>query len=438
MDKLFALSEQDRDELKWLLHRLRNRPYNSINRGIANSIEDEEAFGPEIYIAKTPGGGIPAFDGTNISAADCEIYRTVDLNTPTTLEDAGFTKTVYNLSSASIPANTFIQVMRDKFGRWLQVMGGGGGLSIVQVQNNAPIFRSKTSAHQASGSSFVISKPAGVVQNDIVLAHMVHEQISGNGISGSGWTTIRTDHAGAGNTINSTILYKIAGNSEPSTYTFTNTSALKITGSLLAYYNYDSTSPIQGHAGAYASAASIAIPGLTTSAPNTLLLGFAGVENTDGSTTETVTSDASMTSRSNLAGVPGIDAAELVLAVAGASGNKTATFSPAGTFYTVGQMVALNPCLGQGGGTNIYDGLIQVPVPGSKSFTTGSLVWIWAFMGQPLTASDYYFAIPSGGNYTAPASCGGGNQSRPLYLAIGGWDIGQGVCVPGGIQLSTY
>lgn len=71
---------------------------------------------PETYIALVGGSDIAERVGTTPGSASCAIYK---INTGGTLESAGFSKTVYNLSTAAVPANSYTPVYRDKFGKWI-------------------------------------------------------------------------------------------------------------------------------------------------------------------------------------------------------------------------------------------------------------------------------------------------------------------------------
>lgn len=93
------------------------------------SIDHEEHPTPEVYIARTPSGGILALSegaitGTGSLAwvddvpgqAICQIYK---LNSSRAFNRVdGLTRTVFNLATALIPGNAWIIVQRDKFGAW--------------------------------------------------------------------------------------------------------------------------------------------------------------------------------------------------------------------------------------------------------------------------------------------------------------------------------
>lgn len=72
---------------------------------------------PETYIAKTPAGGIPARSGVTPGTADCTIYK---VNSSEELEEVtNFSKTVLNLSLAAVSGDLYVNIVRDKYGRWI-------------------------------------------------------------------------------------------------------------------------------------------------------------------------------------------------------------------------------------------------------------------------------------------------------------------------------
>lgn len=89
-----------------------------------------------VYIAKTPVGGI---DAMNTGGADpipgtatCVIYHITFVgtdSTPYVTEIDGLTKTVYNLSTSAISADTWIPVYKTNGGHWVAGSVGGGGVS---------------------------------------------------------------------------------------------------------------------------------------------------------------------------------------------------------------------------------------------------------------------------------------------------------------------
>lgn len=103
-----------------------------------DSMDREEWLAPEVYVARTPAGGIPALVGVRITAttgtseaaekdagqddipgvAECAIYKKVTSEDGRPrMEDMGITKEVYNLFDR-IPGNDWAVIARDKDGTW--------------------------------------------------------------------------------------------------------------------------------------------------------------------------------------------------------------------------------------------------------------------------------------------------------------------------------
>lgn len=104
-----------------------------IRQDTERSYDDRQDFqAPEVYIALVPAAGIPALSasGTGVGAGDtpgseeCDIYQIVS---GSLVAISGLNKTVYNLSDAEI-AEGWITVIRDKFGKWIANVSGGGAV----------------------------------------------------------------------------------------------------------------------------------------------------------------------------------------------------------------------------------------------------------------------------------------------------------------------
>ena len=135
MAKALFLSEADRDLLRgWvreLVYKYANNSPASADPGVSQS--------PERYIAKTPEagvdpetdpGGLPARVGTTVGRAKCRVYSLEpddieDLDgdyilTPVMREDDEPVEVdVFNIYLLPRLPDTYIEIRRDKYGRWL-------------------------------------------------------------------------------------------------------------------------------------------------------------------------------------------------------------------------------------------------------------------------------------------------------------------------------
>jgi hypothetical protein len=118
----------------------------------AGDADDQEILAPEVYVARTPTGGIPALaegstswtgtgttthsgTGTEIleddspGEADCLIWQTVrsSAGTPRLVPMDSYPHRVLNLSTTAVPGNAWVLIKRVKEGEWYAEVGGGGG-----------------------------------------------------------------------------------------------------------------------------------------------------------------------------------------------------------------------------------------------------------------------------------------------------------------------
>lgn len=146
--KIPILTPKDLAVLRRLLDWAKKvRPNPSLRTGPI----DEGHQGPEVYVAKTPAAGIPALavdtgtgtSGVGIGSAECPIYR-VDLEYGSykLIAVAGLEYPVYNPTMASVDGDSWLLVVRDKFGNWMAVTGGGGTgdrIEVVELANSGVV-----------------------------------------------------------------------------------------------------------------------------------------------------------------------------------------------------------------------------------------------------------------------------------------------------------
>ena len=133
-------------------------------------------------------------------------------------------------------------------------------------------FRSSASnSHMSFQSSLTINKPAGVVAGDLLIATIELYFSVDATPELAGWTLLRSTVNGDGRL---TTLYKIAGGSEPASYTFTFTGAGQghPGGHIAAFY--DAVLDSSAEASAAMGSTSIAAPSLTLSRAGILYAAF--------------------------------------------------------------------------------------------------------------------------------------------------------------------
>src|SRR2546425_5611240 len=128
--------------------------------------------------------------------------------------------------------------------------GGGGGGSITP---NLPIVtRGKSRAGISGSGTLTVNKPTGVVSGDLLIAAISVRAAAP--ATPSGWTLIWCQYSSSGSgsggstcpgatpTVSLAVYRKVAGASEPASYSWT--VANKAEGIISAYYNVDTTNPL--------------------------------------------------------------------------------------------------------------------------------------------------------------------------------------------------
>lgn len=137
-EKGYVLTESDVAVLRELVDRERRRPP-ARTRGASQ--EEPDSFAPEVYVVRSPAGGIPGLSeevvGTSsyellddtLTGVECEVYR-LNYNTDQMETSGAGTILVHNLSLFDVEGDTWTLVARDKFGSWFVIGSGadsGGG-----------------------------------------------------------------------------------------------------------------------------------------------------------------------------------------------------------------------------------------------------------------------------------------------------------------------
>src|SRR3954471_1562131 len=189
-----------------------------------------------------------------------------------------------------------------------------------------PAFRAANSA-VASGGTLTITKPTGTAANDVLIASLAVTPSTVTITPPSGWTLVRRlDNAGP--TSNSlAVYYKAAGSTEPTSYAFSMSGASFGVGGIQGFTGVDTASPIHIENGqSTASALTHATPSVTTSVANAMLVtshAFASSSSWTPPSGMTESYDKANGS-ANATGLT-VEGSRVLLALAGASGTKTAT-----------------------------------------------------------------------------------------------------------------
>jgi hypothetical protein len=199
-------------------------------------------------------------------------------------------------------------------------------------------FRSASSKGTTLGRQIKITKPAGVIPGDLLIAGL-YVRGAPSVTAPAGWTLIRQD--------GSAFSYRrVAGASEPASYTWTYPENHTAAGAIAAYTGVDTSDPVQVTSGRVnGKSVSLTAPSITTTKPGTMVVGVFGV----GRKT-TINRPSGMKERADVASTNGTknvtaELSELLLVGPAITGDKVATAGAAGK--NAGQLIGLNPILVQ-------------------------------------------------------------------------------------------
>lgn len=130
----YVLSGEDRRKLIQLLRDVDKLKSDVRGKGYQD-LELNDQLPPEVYVALTPVGGIPALtqedttgtgtgSGTDIGYrnspgyADCDVYRLLWDGSVPNMYPTGIVRRVYNLNGISLAGNVWVLIHRDKYGQW--------------------------------------------------------------------------------------------------------------------------------------------------------------------------------------------------------------------------------------------------------------------------------------------------------------------------------
>ncbi len=194
-----------------------------------------------------------------------------------------------------------------------------------------------------SRSSITIAKPAGTQAGDVMVASVVLNDDDPSISAPAGWTLVRQD--AVLNAVLQAVFVRVAGASEPASYTWSIPDFRRITGGISTYSGVDTAHPVDAHNGATdaVGSTSIVAPSITTTTAGAMILHLAAInaEGTiapPGGSTERWENHAFRvdSTRDALAA-----SADMVQADAGATGSRTATASQSGR--NIGVLLALRP-----------------------------------------------------------------------------------------------
>jgi calcineurin-like phosphoesterase family protein len=198
--------------------------------------------------------------------------------------------------------------------------------------------RSAVFGSNSRATTLAVAAPAGVAAGDLMLASIDVIGVPGI-LPPSGWTLIRDDANGT--SLTKATYYRVAGPSEPLSYTWRLSVPRAAAGGIVAYTGVDDSAPIDASSGfVNASSTAIKAPSVLATAPFERLVGLFGI-----ASATTVTPPLGMTERGEVTSTAGTNVtAEISDAPrepSGRTGPRMATAANAG--LSIGHLVALSP-----------------------------------------------------------------------------------------------
>lgn len=222
------------------------------------------------------------------------------------------------------------------------------GVGISGTVLGAPFYRSIATTEQTSNSTSVaVSKPSGTVENDVLVAGIGGASASSESWTPpSGWTLIRQTNNSSTIDANLGTFYKVAGSSEPSSYTWTGGNNAAHIAWIMRFDGADTSTPVDVSGENTGNSTDPVAPSITTTQDNVIKIACCAQVN---STSQTYTPPSGYTERSDLQGsnlalvqVTG-ESATRPQASAGASGTATMNSNQVvGTIWAA-QHIAIAP-----------------------------------------------------------------------------------------------
>lgn len=191
-------------------------------------------------------------------------------------------------------------------------------------------YRSSSNANNGATTTLVVTKPSGVIDNDVMLAFVYANDPNSAITTLAGWTKIRELSATVGNyTANHSAYYKVAS-SEGASYTWAFPSGSTRASVVISAFTGVDTSDVvdvengQGND----DAAGFVAPTITTTGDNKMLI--YGTCRDDGVVSNYSAMPSGMTQAINVSSAGAQCIAYEAFATAGATGTRTATHSAGG------------------------------------------------------------------------------------------------------------
>jgi len=326
------------------------------------------AASPADQTANSTGTGTSAVTGTTATTAQAnELWIGgigLDSSTPTLVTPLGGFTSVANAQSgnATATSNAKVYVLEKLPGTTGAAASGGtisGATGSIAQRGTA------TTAQWSSGSTLTINKPTGVVAGDLMLVCIAQHVTSGTPSAAtlSGWSLVQSGSLSGSSLDYGTILSKVAGPAEGSSYAFTLAGTVGgAVGDIVAFSGVDNTTPVDAVAASLTSSSgrstTMTAAAINTVSANAVAVLFGMTANASNGSSETWSAwsaglNATTPLFANTGGGSSGNATSVAanwktIATAGTTGSGQATLSR--NEYNAGIWVALRPIIPQWSG----------------------------------------------------------------------------------------
>ena len=172
---------------------------------------------------------------------------------------------------------------------------------LITASAAAQISFGSSSSNSSTSASLNISKPSGVSEGDVMIVNIVQRNNGTTAPSLAGWTPISNGVIDGGSTMGA-LLYKVAGASEPASYTFAlGTGANNNVGTIASFSGVDVSgpTPFDTPPGSLSlsnsSSSNATAAGISTNSPNAAVVMFAMLNDNKSMSSWSTTSPGSLT-----------------------------------------------------------------------------------------------------------------------------------------------
>ncbi|MBX4192571.1 LamG domain-containing protein [Candidatus Parcubacteria bacterium] len=283
------------------------------------------------------------------------------------------------------------------------IVGVGMLFAVSAIADITPGNSTTATSTSVSSNDITLAKPSGTVEGDFLLAGIALDDGTPSLTAPSGWTPI----ARTNNDVDASLAsyYKVAGASEPSSYTWTITPSAKGAGGITRYEGVRSFSPIGAFGSSTGSGSVASVPAITTTATNTQVVALytvnAGGAGINFSTTSGMTERYEI---KNATAGPTLSAQGKLQVTPGSSGTVFSTSTAGAARMWVAQLLALIPSTPLQSGLVSYWKLDESSGNADDSFSSNDLTnnnsisYTAAQInnGADLNGSSQYFSIADG------------------------------------------